>query len=135
MSLVMAVFLLVVLAALGAFIVSMSAVQQADSALDLQGSRTYQAARSGIEYGAYQATVGVCAGAITLAVPTDNLGTTMPVTVRCNSTAHTEGLNGAKNLYVIVANACNQPNGGNCPNTVAPGANYVERELQASVFN
>ena len=53
-SLVTAIFLLVILASLGAFIVTISGVQQTSSALDVQGSRAYQAARSGIEWGTYQ---------------------------------------------------------------------------------
>lgn len=47
---VVAVFLLVVLAALGAFIVSFSTTQQFTSAQDLQGSRAYWAARAGMEW-------------------------------------------------------------------------------------
>ena len=55
-ALVAAIFLLVVLAALGAFIVTISTSQQMGSALDVQGERAYQAARSGIEWGVYQVT-------------------------------------------------------------------------------
>lgn len=53
-ALVTAIFLLVVLAALGGFIVNIFTSQQQTSALDLQGERAYQAARAGIEWGAYQ---------------------------------------------------------------------------------
>ncbi|MCX7175579.1 MAG: hypothetical protein NT159_16960 [Proteobacteria bacterium] len=53
-SIVTAIFILVVLAALGAFIVTVSTNQAVGSALDVQGSRAYQAARSGIEWGVYQ---------------------------------------------------------------------------------
>ena len=53
-SLVTAIFLLVILASLGAFIVTVSGLQQTSSALDVQGSRAYHAARSGIEWGTYQ---------------------------------------------------------------------------------
>jgi Tfp pilus assembly protein PilX len=52
--LVTAIFLLVVLAALGAFILTISGTQQTSSALDVQGSRAYQAARAGIEWASYQ---------------------------------------------------------------------------------
>ncbi|HEY6280567.1 MAG TPA: hypothetical protein VIW72_02070 [Burkholderiales bacterium] len=52
--LVTAIFLLVILAALGAFILTISGTQQTGSALDVQGSRAYQAARAGIEWGSYQ---------------------------------------------------------------------------------
>ena len=51
---VTAIFILVVLAALGAFVVNISTTQQLTSAQDLQGSRAYHAARAGIEWGIYQ---------------------------------------------------------------------------------
>ncbi len=44
-------FLLVVLAALGAFMLTISNTQQIDSAQDLQGSRAYWAARAGLSWG------------------------------------------------------------------------------------
>ena len=53
-SLVTAIFLLVILASLGAFIVTVAGVQQTSSALDVQGTRAYQAARAGIEWASYQ---------------------------------------------------------------------------------
>ena len=53
-SLVTAIFLLVVIAALGAFAVTISTAQQQSSSLDVLGVRAYHAARAGIEWGAYQ---------------------------------------------------------------------------------
>lgn len=53
-AIVSAIFILVVLAALGAFIVNISTSQQIGSAIDVQGVRAYQAARAGIEWGLYQ---------------------------------------------------------------------------------
>ena len=46
-----AIFLVVILAALGAFMVTFSNTQQLTSAQDLQGSRAYWAARAGLEWG------------------------------------------------------------------------------------
>lgn len=54
-SLVSAIFLLVVIAALGTFAVTLFTTQQQGAALDVTGARAYQAARAGIEWGAYQA--------------------------------------------------------------------------------
>ncbi len=48
---VAAIFLVVVLAALGAFMVTFSNTQQLTSAQDVQGSRAYWAARAGLEWG------------------------------------------------------------------------------------
>lgn len=55
-AIVSAIFILVVLAALGAFIVNISTSQQIGSALDVQGVRAYQAAHAGIEWGLYRVT-------------------------------------------------------------------------------
>ncbi|MCO5098027.1 MAG: hypothetical protein M9884_11245 [Rhodocyclaceae bacterium] len=54
-SIVTAIFLIVILAALGAFAVSMFRVQQTTAAYDELGARGYQAAQAGIEWGAWQA--------------------------------------------------------------------------------
>ena len=48
-AIVSAIFLLVVLAALGAFMLTFSTVQHATSAQDIQGSRAYWAARAGLQ--------------------------------------------------------------------------------------
>lgn len=49
-----AIFLIVVLAALGAYAVTISTTQSFASAQDVQGSRAYHAARSGLEWGIYR---------------------------------------------------------------------------------
>ena len=46
-----AIFLVVVLAALGGFMLTFSNTQQLTSAQDVQGSRAYWAARAGLEWG------------------------------------------------------------------------------------
>jgi MSHA biogenesis protein MshP len=53
-AIVTAIFILVVLAALGAFILNVFTNQQIGSALDVQGVRAYQAARAGIEWGLFK---------------------------------------------------------------------------------
>jgi MSHA biogenesis protein MshP len=135
MSLITAVFLLVILAALGAFIASLGAVQQKSSANDIQGSRAFYAARSGLDWGAFQAiTNGSCVAQTALALPAARFGEFDNVTVSCTASVHTEGIT-AKTFYLLTANACNMPGaGGICPNT-APPSDYVERELQLSVIN
>ena len=49
-SLVTAVFLLVVISALGAFAVTVSRSQQQSDVMDILGARAYQAAKTGIEW-------------------------------------------------------------------------------------
>jgi MSHA biogenesis protein MshP len=69
--LVSALFLLVVIAALGLFTVTISTSQQQDSAMDAQGSRAYQAAKAGLEWGVYQLTKNnaTCDSLMTAAQP------------------------------------------------------------------
>jgi MSHA biogenesis protein MshP len=139
-----AIFLIVVLAILGAIVVSVSGLQHTSSARDVMGSKVYQAARSGIEWGAYkvlqQAAApgsGVCPASPTpIAMPagTDLAGLTVSVT--CLQTppfdegSRTSAGGNPLEFYVITATACNQPP---CPNTTNPGPAYVERQLQATI--
>src|SRR5882762_969705 len=53
-SIIAAIFLLVVLALLGGFIVSVTGIQQSSGQLDVLGVRAYQSARAGMEWGAWQ---------------------------------------------------------------------------------
>lgn len=53
-SLVSAIFLLIVVAALGTFAVTVSGTQHQSAALDVLGTRAYHAARAGMEWGVYQ---------------------------------------------------------------------------------
>jgi MSHA biogenesis protein MshP len=57
-SLVTAIFILLVLAVLGGFMVTMSGVQSRTTVWALQGARAYNAARSGLEWGTFQVLSG-----------------------------------------------------------------------------
>lgn len=147
-SIVTAIFLIVVLAALGSCIVQVVTQQQASSVLDVSGSRTYQAARAGIEWAAYQVldpnntlNPGTCDPIVMPACPASPThlsalsGSLSPftVTVTCTPTPATEG-NRDIRVFQIVATACNQPGGGppaSCPGT--PVAGYVERRISATL--
>lgn len=126
-SLVTAIFLLVVLSALGAAIVSLSAGQQVSSALDLTGTRAYEAARSGVEVGLFQNTqAGQCAPQVSLVPPAPTMAA-FTVTVRCvvNQTANLN--DGLPLVTVITATACNQPANNACPNPTPTSPDYVQR--------
>lgn len=124
-----AIFILVVLAALGAFILSVSSSQQIGSALDVQGARAYQAARAGIEWGLFrQLQQGNCAAATSFVPPAATLAG-FTVTVTCVATVDA---NGGPTVHALTSTACSEPNGGACPNTVNPGSMYVERRLEAT---
>lgn len=57
-TLVQAIFIMVVLALLGLAMIRLSGVQSSTGIFALQGARAYQAARSGLEWGAAQASIG-----------------------------------------------------------------------------
>lgn len=127
-ALITAIIILVVLAGLGAFAASFIPMQQLGSAADIQGARTLMAARSGLEWGAYQVTQasGTCAASTTNTLPATAASLQgITVTVTCD--------NSKAPLYKITATACNQPSGGACPNTTSPNVSYVERQVEMVV--
>lgn len=126
-SLVSAVFLLVVLAALGAAMVNFASVQHASSALDIQGARAYQAARAGIEWGLFEGYAGVCQPTTNFAPPAPTLSG-FTVTVAC-STSVAGNINTFRTVQTLTATACNQPVGGVCPNPAPANADYVQRQV------
>lgn len=89
-SLVAAVFLIVVLAALGAFVVQIAMTQYQGANMQLLEARAQAAAQTGIEYGANRALrASVCANR-TLTLNGGAL-TGFVVTVTCTSTTHPIG--------------------------------------------
>jgi MSHA biogenesis protein MshP len=136
-------FILVVLAALGAALAKISLRQQLGSAAELDAARAYQSARAGLEWAAFQvlrnpappAAAPDCFSATSFKPPGSLAGFT--VTVRCSRTPASGTVSdGATALafYQLVANACSATTGGACPNTgSAPSATYVERQLTWTV--
>ena len=133
-SLVSAIFLLVVIAALGTFAVTLSTTQQQSAALDVLGARAYQAARAGIEWGAYQvlpnsAVVGGfaenCRAGATSQVlaPLPNTLSGFNVNVGCDATAHSEAA-ATITLYQLTSTATR--------GTVAT-PDYVERQMTVTI--
>jgi MSHA biogenesis protein MshP len=128
------VFLLVVLAGLVAYLTTVSTTSQAASAADSNSARAYQAARAGIEWGAYQilrvpAFATACNGAPQ--TTTLDLGA-FKATVTCTaSAAITEGASSTIRAYRIVSNGCNA---AACPGA-SMSATYAERELALSITN
>jgi MSHA biogenesis protein MshP len=126
-SIVTAIFLLVVLSALGVALLSISTMQHAESALDVQGARAYQAARAGMEWGVYRQRVdGSCLAGSNFAMPANGALNGFSVTVRCTQAA------GALPRSQVIATACNQPVGGVCSTANASNnPDYVQRVVQA----
>ena len=124
-----AIFLLVILAALATYMVSLSRTSHISGALDIQGSRAYFAARAGIEWAAWQVidpqglqpSPAPCP-----ASPTSlTLGGTLAgfaVSVSCSRTLYPDGADTIA-VYQITSTATSG----------TPGeVDYVERQIQAS---
>lgn len=128
-SLISAIFLLVVIAALGTFAVTLSTTQHQSAALDVMGARAYQAAKAGIEWGAYQVVnAGILCG--TLVAPVQNAvtltGTTLQnftVWVDCGSTSVSEA-SATVTMYQLTSTATQGAVGT---------PNYVERQISVSI--
>lgn len=138
-SAVTAIVILVILAVLGAAIVTITGTRSTSAALDVLGSRAYQAARAGIEWGAFQIRDPEntnnpvrhdCTVPATTSFALAGALTGFTVSVQCSSTDSTEFGNTVR-IFQLVANACNIPVGaapGTCPNNVT-NFNYVERQV------
>jgi len=131
-----AIFLIVILAGLSAFLVAISTTQSVTSAQDVQGARAYHAARAGIEWGLYQvldptnATVVVpgapgwpnmpgCPAAAALSIEGFTVATS------CSSNDYSEaGLNRRIRVFRLVSRASLG---------VVGTASYVEREVAVTV--
>jgi len=131
-SLVAAIFLVVVLAFLAVAIVTVTSTQQAAYGLDVQGTRAYQAARSGVEWGLHRqlrsaALCPVANGAsstTSFAMPANTTLSPYTVSVTCTTTVL-----GALKRYRMRSVACNQPAAGACPNA-NNSPDYVQRVIQ-----
>ena len=97
-TLVQAIFILIVLALLGLVMMRLIGVQSSTSVFALQGARAYQAARSGLDWGAARASAGaLCDGTINIEG--------FNVDVSCSNQSFTEGSIGPYNVYRINAKA------------------------------
>lgn len=113
-----AVFLLVVLAGLGAYMLSFSNVQHMASAQDVLGTRAYWAARAGLDWGTTSAGHD-CPSPGRFELD----GFTVQVT--CSKRSYTDGADGV-DVLVFQSQAANNATVG------SPG--YVERSLSASMI-
>ncbi|MBE0597361.1 MAG: pilus assembly protein MshP [Desulfuromonadales bacterium] len=117
-ALVSAIFVLVVLAALGTVMVKVSGVQSRTGTLALQTAQAYQAARGALEWGIHRAVEAPNLCDATSTFPVDGFS----VTVTCHAQTVSEG--GANvPIYRLTALAEQGTFGS---------ANYVSRSLQAT---
>lgn len=85
-----AIFLVVLLAAMGAFMLTFSNTQQLTSAQDVQGSRAYWAARAGLEWGIGSVFPLAGAAAVCPASPTTLAIDGFTVTIICTMPSYNE---------------------------------------------
>jgi MSHA biogenesis protein MshP len=121
-ALVAAIFLLVVLALLGIFIVRVSGVQHQTVNIALLGARAFEAARTGIEWGAFQALDSASCTTTTLNLTEGGLNG-FDVDVTCSSTTHTE-TGDTYNIYRLDVEASSGTYGT---------PDFVSRRMQATV--
>ena len=121
-ALVSALFLIVVLSVLGAYLVNMVAVQHTMPAMRVQGSRADYAARSGMGWAVSRA-IGAGACSDTSFVPGGTGLQGFSVTVRCTSSIH--DLDGAATPYYVIDVSAQSGAFG--------GPDFVARSLQAKV--
>ncbi|NDP40915.1 MAG: hypothetical protein GZ093_19675 [Rhodoferax sp.] len=115
-----AVFLVVVLAAFGAFMVSFSNTQQLNSARDVQGSRAYWAARAGLEWAIASLPAGATAcWATPPPAAVDGFG----LAISCTASSFTEG---AATVYIFQITAV-------ASSGAVGSVGFVERSVSASL--
>lgn len=121
-----ALFIIVTLAAIGAYLLTVSTGQVAAASQDEQAARAYQAARTGMEWGAYQVLINssCVAGPQNLALPQGFLAQ-----VSCASSAPENEGSQQITAYTVTSTGCNAAACG-AGNTAAT---YVERQLQLTL--
>jgi len=131
-SLITAIFLLVVLATLMLYMSNLSVVQHTTVVMSVQGARALQAARAGVEYGAYNA-LGINGNAWCDSAP-DSLSFSEPalspfqVTIDCSRSSHTEGAD-TLTFYAISALA----ESGSFASGLNANPDYVSRRISITV--
>jgi MSHA biogenesis protein MshP len=136
-ALMLAVFLIVTLAAIGMYLVTVSTGQSQAVSQDVQGVRAYQAARAGLEWGTYRRLINASCAAST-PLPFANAGLSgFCAVVTCSEVTPVggEAEGGATvHVYRITSTGCNATpcDATACP-AAAPGPTYAERQLQITI--
>jgi len=134
-SLVSAIFLLIVLASLGAYMVTIGSTNRATSTAALQGARAYQAARSGIDWSVFQLNPPILQVDARPACDNDIDGATVAltapglngftVTTTCNWTGYSEKGSDNVTVYTLGSTATSGGNYGD--------PDFVQRRITATI--
>jgi MSHA biogenesis protein MshP len=122
-----AIFIVVILAALGAYALNISSVQQATSTQDVQGARAYQTARAGVEWAAYQVLAPGTTALANCPASTSSLtidGFTVSVSCTQYANYFEQGTDHTIAMYDISSTSSFG---------VAGSTNYVERKIQLTL--
>ena len=134
--LMMAIFMIVTMAAIAIYLLTISTAQVHATTQDEQGTKAYQAARAGIEWGAYRLlhdnSCPVGAQNIVFTAALVNFRAEVTCTLVGTETDGTANLN----MYLLAVTACNNGNSACTPRNLGTpaGPQYVERQLQLSVY-
>ena len=135
-SLITAIFILVVLATLMPYMLNLNVIQHSTIVLNVQGARAMQAARSGLEYGVYQALSGASCSPASDTVETLTFASTetalkpFSVTLNCTASSHTESAT-TLTFYTITALAEH----GAYASGAEANPDYISRRLRVTVSN
>ncbi len=121
MTLVGAIFILVIIGLLGQFLVNISSTQRQTSLLAIQSARAYQAANAGIEWGIAQIVLNdTCSASTLLTLP----GSTFDVTVICDHQgSYTEDIT-VTHIYQLTSKS---------EYNLFGSADYVSRTITATI--
>ena len=123
-SLISAIFMLLLFAALAAYMVSLTNTANVTSAQDINGVRAYQAAQAGLEWGAYQVLVPAtasCAASTTLPAAINDF----TVTVTCRPYGPYTEAGATFTIYRLVSKATSS--------VAVGGPGFAEREVSGAV--
>jgi MSHA biogenesis protein MshP len=129
-SIITAIFLLLLMASLAAFMANIISVAHVNVAADVGGSRAYQAARAGVEWGMFQLDPNAQSGSLPTCTTASGTITAIPnhsVVVTCtpypsDSTVYQEG-NRQVRIFKIIAKAT-------ALGVKAPG---IERQVEVTI--
>ena len=132
------IMVLVVLAAMAAALLRLGQQQQSATTQDLMGARASVAARSGLEWGLYQAFKGSWTTCSSASQTIDG-GGGLKITVSCDSRLFKEGEDGTgtpRNVRVFTLDAVACTSTTACPDaSAAVTSGYVERRRQVQAVN
>jgi hypothetical protein len=128
----LAVFLIVTLAAIAVYLLTIQTGQTEALVQDEQAAAAHSAARTGLEVAAYQILrANAACAAVTQTIVLGQRLAGFSVTVQCASSSENEGERSgvdAIQLFRITATGCNR---ATCPGAVGP--TYVERQLHLTL--